>query len=250
MHMYIVLISGRAGSGKDAFADLITSSSTHRSNTMKLGFADPIREIAVKYSDGRVTTDDLQHSEVKASQIIHSEHKSPTHRRGLQLIGTEFSRSHRPSIWVDILRARCGQHPSTGLLESIHTTMINSHQWYTSIGACRAPAPTLGDASALIRRPESAPSVVLVTDWRFDNEQEELVEAVKTWDGVELVTVCVDRHISEGSKPGKLSASEKAHASEGGVSSHLVQFVIDNTGTLEDLKEKATRFVKDHLRSY
>lgn len=84
---------------------------------------------------------------------------------------------------------------------------------------------------SFVNAEESCPIYVLVPDVRFDNE----AKHIKDKDGI-IIRVVGDEERSK---------DVREHASERGISIRYVDHVIDNDGTLEDLKDKVKQLVKE-----
>lgn len=93
---FVVGIAGRAGSGKDTFADLFCNLIEGRS-FIKVAFADPIKEMLAV-----IGVDDVDKYKLKKHPIL-----GVTSRVMMQTLGTEWGRDTiYENIWVDIAKQK------------------------------------------------------------------------------------------------------------------------------------------------
>jgi hypothetical protein len=108
--MIKLAISGKAGSGKDTLARLITkyfieNSLAKNSEITQSSLADPIKEI-VKTMFPRTDNAVLYGPSINRSRIIENAFKDGeplTYRTLLQDIGTDIGRKYTKNIWLDIM---------------------------------------------------------------------------------------------------------------------------------------------------
>lgn len=94
---HIILISGKAESGKDTFTDLIIKhmrKSKHKFDILRINFADQLKHDLAKYFDTPVNKG------------------SVSYRSMMQFIGTDIVRKQRPNFWVDNVIAKIGLYNS------------------------------------------------------------------------------------------------------------------------------------------
>lgn len=104
--MIKIAISGKAGTGKSTFTDLLIKKYIEickNQNYKSVAFADPLKEIA-KTMAPDITDNCLYGPSEFRNTIIKSlsAHKEITVRELLNKIGTDFGRSLNPNIWIDV----------------------------------------------------------------------------------------------------------------------------------------------------
>lgn len=104
--MIKIAISGKAGTGKSTFTDLLIKKYIEKyknQNYKSLAFADPLKEIA-KIMAPDIADNCLYGPSEFRKTIVKSLsiHKEITVRELLNKIGTDFGRSLNPTIWIDV----------------------------------------------------------------------------------------------------------------------------------------------------
>lgn len=161
----IIGLTGKARSGKDTIADIITKLYGYE----HYWFSKPMKEACrtiFGWNDAHLYGD--------LKEVV-DERYGTSPRHALQTLGTEWGRGHiRESIWLDVARS--------------HIEKGN----------------------------------VVVSDVRFDNE----AELIKELGGIVI-------QVERGDAPDVLD-----HASEKGVHFHLVDYLVQNDGTISELEDK------------
>jgi hypothetical protein len=189
----VILLTGRARSGKDTAAKFLTEQ-----GWVRVAFADPLREVCVRINPqialnisetisvfGRFQVS--QTSVVRLSEIVErvgwdTAKQIPEVRRLLQVTGTEAIRGVLgDSTWTNLALEKVAQLVGEG-------------------------------------------KKVVVTDCRFANEALAFRQQTDFF-------ACVYRIVREGSGAGN-------HSSEAGIPDALVDVVIDNNGSMEELKSR------------
>ena len=175
--MKIFCVSGKAGSGKDTFADMLEEELTMRGEKVLIThYADLLKYICKTFFRWNGEKDGFG-------------------RSLLQWVGTDVVREKNPDFWVDFLIAILG---------------FFQDRWTS----------------------------VIIPDCRFENEIENL-QCHTEW------TVIPVRMVRE--EANVLSDEQRLHPSETSLDDFPFQFVIENTGTLEQLRDSAEVFA-EHIK--
>lgn len=226
----LIGLNGKARSGKDTTADLIQSwCNANNFSSARHGFADKLKESAA-HSVG-VFEDEIEFcnelkakgtsvlvvkplpGELSGSDVI----SAVTGREFLQYYGTEAHREVFGSdFWVDSLLPNTQENFGKRFEEEVIE------------GNSRASFEPLPDWWKNFRAGAAIADFCLVTDVRFDNEAERIIElGGSIW-----------RIVRDGSGAGE-------HASEQELPGELVSITIDNNGTLNDLSESVETIMAD-----
>lgn len=220
----ILGVCGAAGSGKDTVADMLVQD--HQFT--KISFADPLKRICAQVFD---FTDDQLWGPSESRNAPDPRYRRPvqypvgrtewrekldeglTPREALQLLGTEWGRKCYPPIWVELaLRTAKTLLASKGALRYDRRDGLKSH----IVGSTRCQG-------------------VVIADVRFKNEVDSILQA-----GGRVVRV---------KRPGAgLKGAAAAHASETemqGIPDACFSLILENTGTLEELREKVGQLHTD-----
>lgn len=211
--MNIIGISGPAGSGKDTFADMLLEND----GFVRLSLADPIKRFAMdvwEFSETQLwgpsehrSIPDTRYEICKSPNYI--EYLTP--RKVLQHLGTEGCRSVDEDVWI-----RYALRIANFLLENPSFTYSYSRGVYPS---------------KIKNYP--ATKVVILPDIRFCNEINRIKKA-----GGTLIRII---------RPGSGLTGEYAqHQSESemsSISSEEFDFIINNDGSLDDLRKQANYIV-------
>jgi hypothetical protein len=227
----LIGLSGLARSGKDTAADKISVWCKKQGLTVaRHGFADKLKESAAHalgvFEDEIDFCNKLKGDyergtvQVRMASVATGPNfllKQITGREFLQYYGTEAHRNVFGSdFWVDALL------PAT---EGNYGTRFEEENIFEDSGSS-AGSKNLPDWWKYFRiGASSVADVCLITDCRFDNEAERIVQI-----GGEIWRV--DR---DGSGAGEAGAVE--HASEQNLPGELISLIIDNNGSLSDLSE-------------
>lgn len=175
--MRVILISGRAGSGKDTAAKIMKSCfEQNYDDVLITHYADLLKYICRDYFDWDGNKDEYG-------------------RTLLQHIGTDVVRKKKPDFWVDFI---------ADILDFFHD------YW----------------------------DVVIIPDVRFPNEITRLQKRGY---------LTTHLHILRPSYTNTLTKAQKSHESENAMSNIKSQFCIENSGDLNELKEKITNWVKENF---
>ena len=104
----IIGITGPAGSGKDTVAEMLSYSfqhCLHPRQTKTMALAEPIKQfcaVVFDWPDARLF------GESKLRNIPDADGLTP--RRALQTLGTEWGRTRREDVWVDLLLRTINRH--------------------------------------------------------------------------------------------------------------------------------------------
>lgn len=204
--MQIIGLTGWAQSGKDSTADALADHEFQR-----FSFAGPLKQIA--YDIDPLITADKHYAElVDEFGVDEVKVTYPEARRFLQRLGTEGLRKNvSTSFWADLA-----------------TEQVN----------------------AFLTRPEGqvSPGIVF-SDMRFYNEYETLRDFAQSH-GFDFTSVRIERSgvsIHQRFKKDGLPTTPddpRLHASEREMLSIPVDVVIDNEGSLDELREKAEALIK------
>lgn len=186
--MKIIMISGKAGSGKDTIAnffkdELITSNK----RVLVMHFADLVKYYATQYFnwDGE---------------------KNEAGRSLLQEIGTTVMRGRYPEYWAEIIG------------KFIDAYTIPEHSFF---------------------------DYILIPDWRFINEYEVVYDYAAIQNN-ETITIRIERYDDTGLKwkNPNMTSDQLNHISECELDSFAFNWIIENRGTLEDLKSSVNEILK------
>lgn len=205
--MNIIGISGLAGSGKDTAADFLLE----QDGFVKISLADPIKRFAMDVWE--FSEEQLFGASKYRNAPDYRYELSPnnflTPRHVLQHLGTEGGRAIDYDVWI-----RYAIRTAKRLLED------PDYIYTQKDGLERCPAS--GETKA-----------VVIPDVRFCNE----IEYIKSAGGKLL------RVIRPGAGLEGAFAQHQSEAEMAGISNDLFDTVIQNTGTLEDLKRNVQEFV-------
>ena len=169
----IFLVSGKAGSGKSTFAELL---SDQLENSLIINYADLVKYVAKEYCGW-------------------NGEKDKTGRALLQEIGTERGRNYvHKDIWVSMVAA-------------IITVLDNRYDNF------------------------------IIADCRFPNE----IDYWNEYGWEDVYSIRIDRPNYESA----LTEIQKQHESEIALDDYGFDYVIENSGTLEDLNDAATAIIQD-----
>lgn len=186
--MKIIMISGKAGSGKDTVAnffkdELIASNK----RVLVMHFADLVKYYATQYFnwDGE---------------------KNEAGRNLLQEIGTTVMRGRYPEYWAEIIG------------KFIDAYTIPEHSFF---------------------------DYILIPDWRFINEYEVVYDYAAIQNN-ETITIRIERYDDAGLKwkNPNMTSDQLNHISECELDNFAFNWIIENRGTLEDLKNSANEILK------
>lgn len=225
--MNIIGISGKAGSGKDAAADILLQ----REGFIRVSLADPIKRFAQDvwgFSDRQLWgPSEFRNAPDLRYPIGDGEYLSP--RKVLQHVGTEGTRAIDHDVWI-----RYAIRTATRLLMATPRSLCYSSQRGTRAFTSYYPpgfSETPGDFPNKVK-------AVVIPDVRFINECKSIKEA----GGLLLKIV----------RPGAgLQGDFAAHQSESemsAISDSDFDCIIENNGTLDDLKVKVDEFADTFCR--
>lgn len=186
--MKIIMISGKAGSGKDTVAnffkdELIASNK----RVLVMHFADLVKYYATQYFnwDGE---------------------KNEAGRNLLQEIGTTVMRGRYPEYWAEIIG------------KFIDAYTIPEHSFF---------------------------DYILIPDWRFINEYEVVYDYAAIQNN-ETITIRIERYDDAGLKwkNPNMTPDQLNHISECELDNFAFNWIIENRGTLEDLKNSVNEILK------
>lgn len=186
--MKIIMISGKAGSGKDTIAnffkdELIASNK----RVLVMHFADLVKYYATQYFnwDGE---------------------KNEAGRNLLQEIGTTVMRGRYPEYWAEIIG------------KFIDAYTIPEHSFF---------------------------DYILIPDWRFINEYEVVYDYAAIQNN-ETITIRIERYDDAGLKwkNPNMTSDQLNHISECELDNFAFNWIIENRGTLEDLKNSVNEILK------
>lgn len=186
--MKVIMISGKAGSGKDTIAnffkdELIASNK----RVLVMHFADLVKYYATQYFnwDGE---------------------KNEAGRSLLQEIGTTIMRGRYPTYWAEIIG------------KFIDAYTIPEHSFF---------------------------DYILIPDWRFINEYEVVYDYAAIQNN-ETVTIRIERYDDTGLKwkNPNMTSDQLNHISECELDNFAFNWIIENRGTLEDLKSSINEILK------
>lgn len=186
--MKIIMISGKAGSGKDTVAnffkdELIASNK----RVLVMHFADLVKYYATQYFnwDGE---------------------KNEAGRNLLQEIGTTVMRGRYPEYWAEIIG------------KFIDAYTIPEHSFF---------------------------DYILIPDWRFINEYEVVYDYAAIQNN-ETITIRIERYDDAGLKwkNPNMTSDQLNHISECELDNFAFNWIIENRGTLEDLKNSVNEILK------
>jgi hypothetical protein len=204
--MNIIGISGLARSGKDTFANLLLEST----RGIKIALADPIKRFIAELWG---FSDDALWGPSENRSKEDPRYPGLTPRKALQTIGTDICRLLDKDVY-----SRYGITVAKTLLTETCTT-------YT---------PQLGLIYDEYSYPSKVYDLVIISDARFLNE----LSFIKN-NGGKLIKIKRDL--------AGLSGKEAVHQSESemlDMSDDMFDFIIENNGTLKQLKREAKRVVK------
>ena len=225
--MNIIGISGLAGSGKDAAADILLQ----REGFIRVSLADPIKRFAQDvwgFSDRQLWgASEFRNAPDLRYPIGDGEYLSP--RKVLQHVGTEGTRAIDHDVWI-----RYAIRTATRLLMAKPKELCYSSQnGIEGFTSCYPPEN--------FKKPDDFPSkvkAVVIADVRFINECTNIKQA----GGLLLKIV----------RPGAgLQGNFAAHQSESemsAISDSDFDCIIENNGTLDDLKVKVNEFADTFCR--
>ena len=212
---FVLGISGKANAGKDTFLNLVD---TAYNQIVIEGDHDCVdhfvpkieRELfagAIKKSYSGMFDIPIELLNDAVFKEKHNPFTGTTHRKELQLLGTEFfrERTGNPDIWVQLLKSRILK-----LNNSIDINYLDSNGYTFN--------PT-------------NKSIISVTDVRFDNEAQFILDH-----GMLVNVVRKDSG----------NIDNPTHKSEIGYP-QTPSLVIENNGTMQDLRKKAYLFVVESL---
>lgn len=186
--MKVIMISGKAGSGKDTIAnffkdELIASNK----RVLVMHFADLVKYYATQYFnwDGE---------------------KNEAGRNLLQEIGTTVMRGRYPEYWAEIIG------------KFIDAYTIPEHSFF---------------------------DYILIPDWRFINEYEVVYDYAAIQNN-ETITIRIERYDDAGLKwkNPNMTSDQLNHISECELDNFAFNWIIENRGTLEDLKNSVNEILK------
>lgn len=186
--MKIIMISGKAGSGKDTIAnffkdELIASNK----RVLVMHFADLVKYYATQYFnwDGE---------------------KNEAGRSLLQEIGTTVMRGRYPEYWAEIIG------------KFIDAYTIPEHSFF---------------------------DYILIPDWRFINEYEVVYDYAAIQNN-ETITIRIERYDDAGLKwkNPNMTSDQLNHISECELDNFAFNWIIENRGTLEDLRNSVDEILK------
>lgn len=186
--MKIIMVSGKAGSGKDTIAnffkdELIASNK----RVLVMHFADLVKYYATQYFnwDGE---------------------KNEAGRNLLQEIGTTVMRGRYPEYWAEIIG------------KFIDAYTIPEHSFF---------------------------DYILIPDWRFINEYEVVYDYAAIQNN-ETITIRIERYDDAGLKwkNPNMTSDQLNHISECELDNFAFNWIIENRGTLEDLKNSVNEILK------
>lgn len=241
----IIGISGKIGSGKDTVGKIIqelTMNSYHQSPWQIKKFAGKLKQI-VSLLTG-IPVKDLEKQEVKdrvlgeewSKEITYLGHlvygnktftESMTAREMLQRIGTDAMRDViHPNVWVNALFADY-TIPAIFKGKLIECDRCDGCGWYEGGPTLKTTCEHCGGTGA-VKDDRLLHSRWLVTDVRFPNEAQAIKERGGLLVRINRGTPADNQHISE-------TALDDYEGFD---------IVIDNNGTLDELKEKVKEILK------
>lgn len=209
----LVGISGLAGSGKDQTATYLIEDH----GFCRVSLADPLKRIC---RDVFAFTDEQLWGPSQFRNAPDTRYPRPdgtflAPREALQTLGTEWGRSCYPNTWVELCIRTAKALLAYETAGHGYSQQRGVHGVDTVYGA---PNPIRG---------------VAVPDVRFRNE----LQAIKDAGGKVIRVVRPGAGLSGGRE---LHPSETEQAS---IQDHEFDFVIENSGTLEDLRTSVTKFM-------
>jgi hypothetical protein len=223
--MNVIGISGKAGSGKDTVADMLL----RNEGIVKVSLADPIKRLARElweFTDGQLWgPSDSRNAPDYRYPITDDLYLTP--RKVLQHLGTEGGRAIDHDVWI-----RYAMRVATQLLEAKPRELCYSQSG--GLDTYIEQYPLGREFERLDDFPEKV-SAVILPDCRFVNE----LMAIKNAGGV-LIRV---------KRPGAgLEGDFATHRSEtelDNIPDSTFTYVIENTGTLEDLQNSVNNIVTE-----
>lgn len=225
----LIGIAGPAGSGKDTTADFLVKNH----GFVKVAFADVLKRACREFfafsdeqlwgpSERRNEPDLRYHrgqgfGQNEFGDQVASPYLTPRH--ALQQLGTEFGRACYPNVWVDYA-LRIAKH----LLET-ETLMYTANEGLVS----RIEQTSMGEWHRDDEPAPGLPAGVVISDVRFLNEIHAIREA-----GGKVIRI---------NRATSLSGVALQHRSEQeqlGVEDSAFDFILDNTGSLEQLEKTAS----------
>lgn len=221
----LVGITGPAGHGKDTFANfLLEELPNHR----PYAFADPIKKIAHEAFKGELPSDSREHKE--ASQKF-SVNAWDLMRVVSKVLGTEFAATRTLSL-LNVLQEHTGDY-ATDL-----TTVTFTGSWrllYQLIGT-EWGRQTI-DLDVWINKCPYINTVVTDVRGQGDHPTNTNTEAIYILNNGGVVINVFDER--------KAVPQCRAHSSEAGIDDNYITYHVDNSGSLEDLREQAKQIAKE-----
>lgn len=174
--MKVILISGKAQSGKDTVASILRDLLSDNNRVMITHYADLLKYICRQYFGWNGEKD---------------EHG----RQMLQYVGTDIIRRQNPTLWVDFIAM---------ILKYFHDN------W----------------------------DYVIIPDCRFPNEITTLVD-----NGFDVTHIRVERQLFDS----RLTEEQMKHQSETALDNTIPDSYIENDGTIDDLKDTVSNWIKENL---
>jgi len=221
---YLILLSGKLQSGKNQFAEYLTHDFNRKAATVKQDlFAQDLKDYSAE--DFKLLGDVLEH---KVQQI-----KSE--------IGAFFDIHNKASIEVETAIFNRLQEltfkPFNFYEEKTDITRALLQLYGTNIARCRFDDQFWVKKLAERISSDTETDVIIVTDVRFPNEVENLHNYVTNR---RIVPIRIERLVDRNN-------ITKQHASETALDDYkFFEYVIDNNGTLDDLK-KSSDIITDEL---
>lgn len=219
MKFIVVGITGKAGTGKDTFAKCLWMEFGKYPKTHAAFFAlaNPIKKIAKEIFgwDGA---------------------KDKKGRKLLQILGTEAGRDYDPGIWLDKLDISFKEY-----VQDAPETLENVVALVTDVRFGKIPNSY---------DPESNEATYIKTGKYRQKNSAKMARVIGKceWNGV-LIKVIGPERIGD-KKVELLNDEAKNHASERFIDNMSVDIEIDNSGSLEQLQEKAKQTVSSILDTY
>ena len=186
--MKIIMISGKAGSGKDTVANFLKEELiASNKRVLVMHFADLVKYYATQYFNW-------------------NGEKNEAGRNLLQEIGTTVMRGRYPEYWAEIIG------------KFIDAYTIPEHSFF---------------------------DYILIPDWRFINEYEVVYDYAAIQNN-ETITIRIERYDDTGLKwkNPNMTSDQLNHISECELDNFAFNWIIENRGTLEDLKDSVNEILK------